>query len=99
MDDRLPVPQQYPQFKIVDIQKEQKRLSPSELGMVVTDQLESYFKPIIDLKFTASMETQLDDIQEGKYGWHSNIQSYYTPLADMIQTAYKEWTHLLVKES
>ena len=33
------------------------------------------------------METQLDDIQEGKYEWHSIIESYYTPLADMIQTA------------
>ena len=59
-----------------------------EDGMVVNEQLESYFDNIIDIKFTASMETQLDDIQDGKHEWQDIVKSYYMPLDDKIKNAY-----------
>ncbi len=80
------------------IVKEQKKLIPSELGMVTNNQLESYFTTILDLKFTAKMETQLDDIQEGKYKWQDVVSSYYTPLIDMIDNANKTMEKVSVGE-
>ena len=70
------------------IKKEGKKLQPTDLGMVVNEQLEAYFDNIIDIKFTASMENQLDDIQDGKHDWQDIVKSYYMPLDDKIKNAY-----------
>lgn len=71
------------------ISKDGKRLLPTELGMVVNEQLEQYFNHIIDIKFTASMENQLDDIQDGKHQWQDIVKSYYMPLDEKIKNAYE----------
>ncbi len=70
------------------VEKDQKKFFPSELGMVTNEKLEEYFQTILDLKFTANMEVQLDEIQEGKHEWNAVVSNYYTPLIDMIQHAY-----------
>ncbi|MBI59902.1 DNA topoisomerase I [bacterium] len=72
------------------VTKEQKKLLPSELGMTTNDHLESFFNTILDLKFTANMETQLDDIQDGKHQWNDVVSKYYKPLDDMMGVANKE---------
>ena len=45
------------------ITKEKKSLIPTELGFIVTDVMQQYFKEIVDTGFTAQMEEELDDIE------------------------------------
>jgi DNA topoisomerase I len=80
------------------IVKEQKKLCPSELGMVTNDQLEAYFNTILDLEFTANMENQLDEVQEGKLQWQEIVSSYYSPLEKMIDNANKTMEKVSVGE-
>ena len=80
------------------VEKEQKKLIPSELGLVTTEKLEEYFQRFLDLKFTANMETQLDDIQEGKCEWKSLVADYYSPLDSMISNADKSMEKVSVGE-
>ncbi len=51
------------------VKKEGGRFTPTELGMVVTDLLLESFDDIFDVKYTARMEEELDEIEEGKLDW------------------------------
>ncbi len=66
---------------------------PSELGMAVNDLLVRHFPDIINVKFTADMENELDDIASKERDWPSVIQDFYTPfdkdLQNALQTAEK----------
>ncbi|RAP32172.1 DNA topoisomerase I, partial [Candidatus Marinamargulisbacteria bacterium SCGC AG-414-C22] len=68
--------------------KEGKKLHPTDLGKVVNEQLENYFENIIDVKFTADMETRLDHIQDGKDDWKAIVETFYSPLESKIKHAY-----------
>jgi len=62
---------------------------PTELGFAVNDLLIQYFPDIINIKFTAGMETELDDIASQARGWSSVIQDFYTPFDKDLQKALK----------
>jgi DNA topoisomerase-1 len=62
---------------------------PTELGFVVNDLLIQYFPDIINIKFTASMENELDDIANKERAWPSVIQDFYTPFDKDLQKAVK----------
>ena len=51
------------------VNKQDKRLVPTALGEVVTGLMLERFNDIIDVEFTANMETKLDDVEEGKRKW------------------------------
>ncbi len=70
--------------------KEKKTLYPSELGILVNDQLVKYFSQIVDPHFTAGMETQLDEIMEGKHLWTTIVRDFYTPFESLLKIADKE---------
>lgn len=72
------------------ITKDKKALLPSDLGMLVNDKLEGYFSKVIDLQFTAQMETQLDDIIEGKFPWQEVVSNFYTPFSELLVKANAE---------
>ena len=57
--------------------KDGKYLKPSELGCKVTDTLVKYFPDIMDVAFTANMETQLDEIADGEMEWQDVIDRFY----------------------
>ena len=59
------------------ISKEKKSLIPTELGFIVTDMMEQYFKEIVDAGFTAQMEDNLDDIESKGVRWKSVIEDFY----------------------
>ena len=80
------------------IEKVEKKLHPTELGTVVTEQLESYFTSILDLTFTADMERKLDDIQDGDHNWQELVKSYYDPLRVMIKSANENMEKLSISE-
>ena len=51
------------------VSREKKRLYPTELGIMVTQMMEKYFSDIVDTEFTASMESRLDEVEDGTLDW------------------------------
>jgi DNA topoisomerase I len=69
------------------LEDRQKRLRPSELGLVVTDLLIDAFPDILNVEFTAGMETVLDDIEEGHQSWVEALRRFYEPFARDLEHA------------
>jgi DNA topoisomerase-1 len=59
------------------VKKEGGRFTPTELGMVVTDLLLESFDDIFDVSYTARMEEELDEIEEGKIDWRQALSEFY----------------------
>jgi DNA topoisomerase I len=59
------------------VTKEGGKFKPTELGMVVTDLLLESFNDIFDVKYTARMEQELDEIEEGKLDWREAMGEFY----------------------
>ncbi len=59
--------------------KDQKRFFPSDLGKLVNTLLTESFPKILDIGFTAQMETKLDDIEAGKLTWTTVLSEFYGP--------------------
>ncbi len=72
------------------VKKEKKAFYITELGNIVTDQLLAYFPNILNINFTAKMESELDEIMEGKHVWQDIIKDFYDPFEKLINTAYQE---------
>ena len=60
---------------------------PTELGTIVTDIMKQYFSDIVDLTFTADMEEELDEVEEGKVDWHKVINDFYGPFKETLENA------------
>lgn len=71
-----------------------KHFQPTELGFVVVDMLEEYFKNIVDVKFTAGMENELDEIAEGKVEKNDLLKEFYGPFADTLEKADEAIGHV-----
>jgi DNA topoisomerase-1 len=69
------------------VERIDKRLVPTETGMLVNDLMIQYFADIVDLSFTARMETDLDKIAEGEAQWVDVMQEFYAPFAADVQKA------------
>ena len=61
------------------VEKEKKYLIPTKLGEIVDNLLEQNFKDIVDIKFTAGMENQLDEIAEGHEDYIKMLKDFYNP--------------------
>lgn len=59
------------------VEKVDKRLAPTPLGEIVTGLMVERFQDVIDVEFTASMETKLDEIAEGKENWQAVLANFY----------------------
>ena len=73
------------------ISRENKRLVPTELGLIVTDLMKQYFSNIVDLTFTANMEEELDEVEEGELDWHKVISDFYGPFERRSKTPKSRW--------
>jgi len=69
---------------------EQKRFRPTEIGIVVNDLLVKHFPKIVDIKFTAEMEEDLDEIAQGQKKWVKVIREFYTPFEENLKKKYQE---------
>ena len=65
------------------IVKEKKVLYTTELGEIVNDILKKYFKNIVDVDFTAHMEEQLDEIENGDIAWKEIIKAFTRILKEL----------------
>jgi DNA topoisomerase-1 len=71
------------------VHRERRTLSPTQLGMEVTDLLLPFFKDIMDVEFTAQMESELDKVEEGEIKWSDAVQDFYTPFQKDLKAAEK----------
>lgn len=67
------------------VNKIDKRFHPTEMGFIVNDILVEHFPKIVDLKFTASMEEDLDEIANGKKEWVPVIRDFYGPFHENLK--------------
>ena len=79
---------------------DQRRLFPTDTGLVVTDLLVEHFPQIVDLKFTADMEEELDEIARGHKDWPEVLRQFYDPFERLLEKKEKEITRDdLIKET
>lgn len=70
-------------------EKQGKNLAPTQLGETVCQYMQNYFPTVMDLSFTARLETKLDLVAEGGEEWHNLVKVYYNHLAKYIEYASK----------
>ncbi|HEV3200463.1 MAG TPA: type I DNA topoisomerase [Bryobacteraceae bacterium] len=76
------------------VKKDGGRFLPSELGMVVTDLLLESFDDIFEVKYTARMEEELDEIEEGKLDWRAAMAEFYERFEKDIAHAEEHMTDI-----
>ncbi|MDR9501376.1 MAG: type I DNA topoisomerase [Desulfurivibrionaceae bacterium] len=69
---------------------EARKFMPTELGAVVNDLLVAHFPAIMDVEFTASMEEQLDKVEEGSVEWRKILRDFYGPFQQTLEAAKLE---------
>ena len=69
------------------VNREQGKLIPSELGFSVNDFLVERLPALFDIGFTAQMEKELDEIEEGKVGWTQMMEDFYSKFAPWVEDA------------
>lgn len=65
----------------------ERRLAPTEVGRTVTDILVEHFPDIVDVDFTAGLESDLDRIEEGEADWVQIVRDFYEPFEQTLQRA------------
>ncbi len=81
------------------VKLEKGKFFPTELGVLVTELLVKNFPRILDLTFTAFMETQLDMIEEGKKERLSTLNEFYGPFDEELKKAKKEMRNVKREEA
>ena len=66
------------------VTKDGKYMVPTEVAYKMTDLLLKYFTDVMDVGFTAKMEDQLDNIEEGGTDWHKIVSDFYPPFAEKL---------------
>ena len=74
------------------VEREQRRLAPTELGCTVTDLLTQRFTEIMDFEFTAKMEEDLDDVAQGEQDWVPMLREFYEPFHKIVNATKDEFT-------
>jgi DNA topoisomerase-1 len=76
---------------------DEKHFFPTPLGFAVTDQLVAHFPDLINVEFTAEMESKLDQIEEGKADWVGTLREFYGPLKVSLDKAKTEMGYVRVE--
>lgn len=69
------------------VEREAKQLKPTTLGIAITELMADHFEQIVDTKFTAKMESNLDKIEEGSADWVAILQKFYGDFDKMLGKA------------
>ncbi len=81
------------------VEQKERRFFATDLGMVVTDLLVEHFPKIMDLKFTAHMEDELDDIVTGKEHLEQVLDEFYHPFQDALKVAEGQMQKVAIPSS
>lgn len=66
----------------------EKKLNPTEVGITTTDKLQEFFSDLINVKYTAKMEENLDKVAEGKKIWYKILESFYKEFEPEVENAF-----------
>jgi DNA topoisomerase I len=77
---------------------EDRRFVPTELGEIVIELMEEFFPEILDVEFTANMEEELDQIEEGAVDWVQIVDEFYRPFHRRLSIAEKEMEEVEIKD-
>ena len=80
------------------VTKESKNLYMTELGEVVNNIMKEAFPSIVDLNFSANMESLLDMVEEGKVNWKTVVSNFYPDLDEAVQNAEKELEEVKIED-
>ncbi|MBA3643279.1 MAG: topoisomerase DNA-binding C4 zinc finger domain-containing protein, partial [Chloroflexia bacterium] len=77
---------------------EEKKLAPTELGMVVNDLLVEHFPSLFDIGFTSRMEEELDEIAVGERAWVPTMREFYGPFNATLEQAERTMERVRLKD-
>ncbi len=78
--------------------RSKKQLVPTELGFVTSDIMKNNFSDIVDVEFTAEMEGDLDNVEEGKTNWKDIIEEFYPAFKENLDRAHKNIEKIKIKD-
>ncbi len=76
-----------------------KKFKPTEIGITTTDKLQEYFSDLINVKYTAKMEDDLDSIAEGKLVWNDVLRKFYDVFEPRVENSLKTMEKVPPKET
>jgi DNA topoisomerase-1 len=77
---------------------EDKKFVPTELGELVIEQMEKFFPEILNVEFTARMEEELDEIEEGKEDWVKILREFYQSFEKRLAVAEEEMKRVEIRD-
>ncbi len=80
------------------VAKENKNLYLTEIGEVVNNIMKQSFPSIVDVNFTANMESLLDSVAEGKVNWRTIIENFYPDLEEAVEKAEEEQERVKIED-
>jgi DNA topoisomerase-1 len=80
------------------VTRDKKKLVPTELGLLVNDLMSTYFKNIVDVRFTAYMENRLDDIELEGIDWHDVISKFYSGFEKDLRIADESIEKVVIED-
>lgn len=80
------------------IAKENKNLYVTELGEVVNNIMKNSFSSIVDVNFTANLESLLDRVEDGTVNWKTVIRNFYPDLEEAVKLAEKELEEIKIED-
>ncbi|MFA5228206.1 MAG: type I DNA topoisomerase [Candidatus Paceibacterota bacterium] len=67
-----------------------RRFEPTEIGLNVNEMISTHFPDIVDIKFTAKLENNLDDVALGKKEWKELLKKFYIPFNENLEKKYND---------
>jgi DNA topoisomerase-1 len=80
------------------VEQIERRFHPTEIGMAVNDLLAEHFKDIMNLAYTAKMESELDQVEDNKMDWVEVLDKFYKPFAHDLEEAEKKLPKVELKD-
>lgn len=78
--------------------RNKRQLIPTELGFVTTDIMKNNFSDIVDVEFTAGMEEELDEVEEGGRPWKEVLNEFYPPFKENLEKASENIAKIKIKD-
>lgn len=79
------------------VRMEKRNFVPTDQGILTSEQLDLFFNSIINVKYTAEMETTLDNIAEGKAVWYDELREFYDRFVPLVENARDNMVKLYPK--
>ena len=77
----------------------EKKFVPTDIGIEVTDKLQEFFSHLINVKYTANMETDLDKIADGKKIWYQVLEQFYKQFEPSVEEALEKMPQKELQET